>query len=91
MKLIPKWEYLIVRREVKKKTDGGIIIPDEAQKRNLDNTGIVQSVGPDAQDWVKERVGREILFKQHSGAWLSVEGVELFSVHEEDILAEVER
>jgi len=91
MKLKPTWEFLLIKRELIEKTDGGIFIPEEAQKRNLDNVGVVEDVGPNVADWVSELVGQEIVFKRHGGDWLRVGKDEYFLLHEEDIIATVER
>lgn len=91
MKLVPQHEYLILKRELVEKTDGGILIPEEAQKRNLDNIGIVEAVGGAAQDWVQRLVGREVIFKQFGGNWMALEGHEFYAIHEDDIIATVER
>jgi co-chaperonin GroES (HSP10) len=90
MKLIPKWEFLILKREIKEKI-GSILLPDDAQKRLLDNTGIVDSVGPEAADWVQELVDQEIVYKQYGGNWQTVDGVEFYTIHQDDIIAVLER
>lgn len=77
----PKFGRVIIKREVKDKSKGGIIIPDSAAKRNAPCEGVIQSLGETA-GWVEtyrngERVpiqtmfvGNKVIFGRHSGAWL---------------------
>lgn len=77
----PKFGRVIIKREVKDKSKGGIIIPEGTAKRTAPCEGIIQSLGETA-GWVEvyqngERtpiqtmhVGDKVIFGRHSGAWL---------------------
>lgn len=77
----PKFGRVLIKREVKDKTKGGIIIPDSAAKRNASCEGVIVDLGETA-GWVEiykdgDRspiqtmfVGDKVIFGRHSGAWL---------------------
>lgn len=78
VKYEPKFGRVTIRREVEKKTSGGVYIPESAQKRNARCVGIIDALG-DTAGWadVPEkgyiqtlRVGDTVVFGRHSGAWL---------------------
>lgn len=78
----PVFGRVIIKREVTKKTSGGIIIPDAAAKRNASCTGEILSLGESAgvttvyNDKGEEgvtrvfSVGDKVVFGRHTGAWL---------------------
>lgn len=86
----PLFSRVLIQRELKEKTAGGIIIPDA--KRHAKLEGKVIAVGPEV-DAVKE--GDVVMFGRHAGAWLdaSYTGANenddgtLFICQDEDILA----
>jgi chaperonin GroES len=76
MEYMPKFGRVLIRREVKQETKGGIILPDA--KRHASNTGIILALGETA-GWVEVpnqgfiqtmKVGDQVVFGKHSGAWL---------------------
>lgn len=81
VKYEPKFGRVIIKREVTTKTTGGIIIPDNAAKRNANCIGTVVALGETA-GWTETykdgervpvqtlKVGDLVVFGRHSGAWL---------------------
>lgn len=77
----PKFGRVLIKREVKQKTDGGILIPENAAKRHAHCIGTVVGLGETA-GWVETyesgelkpsknlNIGDVVIFGRHSGAWL---------------------
>lgn len=77
----PKFDRVIVKREITTKTLGGIIIPDTAAKRHATCTGVIVALGETA-GWTETyqdgelvpvqtmKVGDTVVFGRHAGAWL---------------------
>lgn len=77
----PKFGRVLIKREVKTKTAGGIIITEDTAKRNATCEGVIVGLGETA-GWAEtyednERVpvqtlnvGNKVIFGRHSGAWL---------------------
>lgn len=86
MKLRPLFDRVLLEREELK--TGSIIIPDAAKERNAPNRGKVVAVGPTCTGAVK--VGDRALFGTFAGAPLKVDGVEVYVVAEEDVIAVIE-
>lgn len=101
----PKFGRVLIRREVKEKTKGGIILPDSAAKRHAACEGVIVALGETA-GWTEAydeegmkvvvqtmQVGQRVVFGRHAGAWL--DGTEekddgtLFICQDTDILAVV--
>ena len=90
MKITPLWEFVIVER--KKLKSSAIIIDNETARRHAEEgKGVVQSVGDKAEDFIKDLVGKEIVFKQHAGNWMEIDDEEIFPLHQDDILAVIEQ
>ena len=88
-RLSPLFARVILRRE--KFNHSSIIIPDEAQKRNASQCGIVESVGPTCEDEIRALVGKKVLFGLHAGTWIDEDGKSIpdgdwFICQEEDLL-----
>ncbi|MDP6121030.1 MAG: co-chaperone GroES [Rhodospirillales bacterium] len=85
---------LVKRLEQDKKTAGGIIIPDTAQEKPVE--GKVLAVGPGlrAEDGKitppDVKPGDRVLFGQHGGTEITVDGEELVIMRESDILGVLE-
>ena len=81
---------LVVRVEEKKKTAGGIIIPDTAKEKPQE--GKIAAVGPGKWDENGKRIpldvkkGDHILFGKYAGNEIKIEGVEYLIMREDDIL-----
>lgn len=102
MELEPKFGRVLIKREVKTQSKGGVIIPDSAAKRNAPCEGVIVSMGETA-GWVEVyendnlkpqkifKSGDRVLFGRHAGAWLdATEGNDdgtLFICQDADILA----
>ncbi|MGW8258159.1 MAG: co-chaperone GroES [Thermoguttaceae bacterium] len=92
MKIVPLGSQVVVKRvEPEEKTAGGIVLPDNAQKKP--SQGRVLSVGDGrllpnglrAPHQVKE--GDRVLFGSYAGSEVEVNGEKLLIMSEEDILA----
>ncbi len=59
-----------------------IIIPEETAQREAPEIGTVLAVGPEVEA-VKE--GDVVYFGQYAGAWIKIDGEDLFICLEEDI------
>lgn len=82
---------LVARVEEKKKTAGGIIIPDTAKEKPLE--GKIIAVGPGRRNEKGERIAMEVkkgdrvLFSRYAGTEIKMDGEERLFMKEEDILA----
>jgi len=92
----PRNDFVMVSRsEGKKKTPGGIILPDQAQQKTT--RGRVVAVGPGKLDIRSDKrtkiglaVGDEVVFGIYSGLEIENEaGKEFVFLREEDIIAVV--
>jgi len=101
MEYMPKFGRVLIKREIKQETKGGIILPDA--KRHSANIGTIIALGETA-GWVEVpnqgyvqtmHVGDKVAFGKHSGAWLdatykpdgSADDGTLFICQDADILA----
>ena len=82
IKYQPKFGRVLIKREIKKQSNGGIIIPDIAAKRNAPCIGTIVALGETA-GWCETynenkesvriqtlKLGDKVVFGRHSGAWL---------------------
>lgn len=86
VKYQPKFGRVLIKRELKEKTSGGIIIPDTAAKRHAELEGVIVALGETAgftETYTKDEsgnyapavvqtlaIGDRVLFGRHAGAWL---------------------
>ena len=77
---------LLKRESIQAKTK--ILIPQTVEKRNAPAKGVVSAKGPAADASIK--VGAKVIFGQHAGAWIDVDGEELYICADEDILVILE-
>lgn len=95
----PKFGRVLIEREVKEKTTGGIILPDA--KRHAQCIGKIVAMGETA-GWAEVpekghiqtmKVGDRVVIGQHSGAWIDLKygkddgDPEFFICQDADILA----
>ena len=90
----PLHDRVLVRRlEAEEKTAGGIIIPDSAKEKP--SQGEVVAVGPGGRDEsgklipIDVKVGDRVLFGKWSGTEVKLDGEELLSMKESDIMGVV--
>lgn len=85
----PIFARVLIEREVKTKSTGGIIIPNA--KRHASCEGVIVAVGETASEKLKP--GQRVLFGRHAGAWINAsdkidaDDGTLFICQDEDILA----
>ena len=94
------WRILLLPFQGKKKTSGGIYLPDEVQEREAVGTvcGYVLRVGPLAyQDynkfsntgaWCKE--GDWVIFGRYAGSRFRIDGGEVRLLNDDEILATID-
>lgn len=88
----PLHDRVVVRRlEEERKTEGGIVIPDNATEKPM--RGVVVAIGDgkilengDLRA-LAVKVGDEVLFGKYSGTEIKVNGEELVVMREDDIMA----
>jgi chaperonin GroES len=96
MKIRPLSDRVIVKRlEAETKTASGIIIPDAATEKP-DQGEIVAigngKVGDDGKLLpMNVKVGDRVLFGKYSGQAFKIDGVELLTMREDDIIGVVEK
>jgi chaperonin GroES len=90
MKLRPLQDRVPIRRvEAQAKTAGGILIPDTAQEKPMEDE--VVAVGPGARDTngklhpLDVKTGDRVLFGKWSGAEVKIDGEDLMIMKESDI------
>lgn len=89
MKIEPLFSYVVLEREKLKSLS--IIIPEGADKRLAPSCGVVIATGRMCEDDIKALVGKNVIFKQHAGAWVKTpDGVEYFALEESDIIGVIE-
>ena len=95
MKFRPLHDRVVVRRlEAEEKTAGGIIIPDTAKEKPLEDE--IVAAGPGARDETGKLVpldvkaGDRILFGKWSGTEVKLDGEELLIMKESDIMGIIE-
>lgn len=78
IKYEPKFARVLIKRDIKEKTTGGIILAKETAKRHAKCDGIIVALGETA-GWTEVpekgfiqtlKVGQKVIFGRHSGAWL---------------------
>lgn len=85
----PIFSRVLIHREIKKQTAGGIIIPNA--KRHASCEGVILSLGESASSILQ--IGQRVLFGRHAGMWIDASHKEdsddgtLFLCQDEDILA----
>lgn len=84
---------LVQRVESEEKSAGGIIIPDTAKEKPQE--GIVKAVGPGKLEKgervaMQVAVGQRVLFGKYSGTDVTVGGVELVLLREDEVYAIIE-
>lgn len=86
---------LVELTEPPEKTAGGLYIPEMAKERS--NNGRVVAVGPGKRDKkgrrrpLDVRVGEKIMYAEHAGSKLELQGKNLLLINESEILGVIER
>lgn len=92
------WRILILPFQGKKKSEGGVIIPDQVRERESLATvcGYVLRMGPDcyadaakfaAGPWCKQ--GDWVIFGRYAGSRFKIEGGEVRLINDDEILATI--
>ncbi len=85
----PLFDKVLIKRQTLQDTlNTTLIIPDDAQKRNAPQTGVVLAIGEDVEQVC---VGDNVLFGQHAGSFIKDEDDnELFIILDTDVLCIME-
>lgn len=88
--LVPVWERIVIKiSDVEEKTTGGILLPDKTRDklRTAAARGEVLRVGEACEGWVKNLVGKTVLYGRYSGDEVTEHGDQkVFLCTEADIL-----
>jgi chaperonin GroES len=98
MKLIPKLDRVIVRRESMKKEAGLVFVPENIEARNRPARGVILALGPtcgyiDEATGKLERglaVGMKVIFGRNAGTEIEYEGEKVWVIADRDVLAEIQ-
>ena len=96
MKIRPLQDRVIVKRlEEEEKTKGGIIIPDTAKEKPIEDKVIAVGKGKTSDDGkliaLDVKVGDKVLFSKYGGTEVKIDGVEHLIMREDDILGIIEK
>ena len=86
----PLGDNVVIKRlEPEEKTKGGIILT--SANKEVPQVAEVLAVGPGTDDTTMEvEVGEKVVFKRYGGTEIEMDGEELISVSQSDILAVLE-
>lgn len=82
----PLFDFVLIERETLQSRTT-ILIPKTAEKRNAPAKGKVVAVGPNADQSIKP--GDDVIFGQHAGADIEVNGKQLYVLKDVDILVRI--
>jgi chaperonin GroES len=96
MKIRPLHDRVIVKRlEEERKTASGIVIPDAATEKPDQGEIIAVGTGKIGDDGkvrpMNVKVGDKVLFGKYSGQAFKMDGQELLTMREDDIIGVVEK
>lgn len=96
LKFRPLDDRIVIRAsEAEERTTGGIFLPDAAKEKP--QRGKVVAVGPGklldsgARGELSVGVGDSVFYGKYAGTEIEIDGEELVAVHENDILAIIDR
>lgn len=95
--LRPLGDRVVVKeRHESRELPSGLILPDSAIKKTL--TGVIVALGPGPRSpltgehaTMNLEIGDEILYGQHAGIEVTLEGVDLLVLHENEVVAVIDR
>lgn len=84
-------ELLLNQPKQKKKTRGGIILPDTAKEKPVEGTVVASGPGKVADNGelvkMSVKVGDKVLYGKYSGTEVTIDGEEYLIMRESDIFA----
>ena len=91
MQVTPLYDRLLVKRfNEEEKTKGGLIIPDSAKEKPAQGEVIAAGAGRISDDGkltnLTVKKGDKILFGKYSGNEVTINGIELLIIKEEEVL-----
>jgi chaperonin GroES len=97
MKLNPKLDRVIVKRETLQKEGSMIQLPDSVESRNKPARGVILALGPtvgyiDEETKKLERglsVGMKVIFGRHAGTEIEYGNEKYWILADRDVLAEI--
>ena len=95
MAIVPLSDRIVIKaKEEMSEKIGSIIIPDTAKEKPAEGTVIAVGPGTVSKDGSKIPlnidVGDTVIYQQHAGTEITVEGAEYLIMSEKDILAVIE-
>ena len=89
--LEPLGERVIMKRD-EPETKGNILLPEQFRKKHAATRGVCVAIGPDVE---QVEIGREYIWGQHAGAWVTAEGyptteeqdAQFYALNEGDLIA----
>ena len=93
MKIIPKFDRVLLKRESLQTKGSVIVIPEQIAKANQSERGEVIAVGPTAGVWKDNvklesiQVGEHVVFGKHAGIEVKVDDEVYWLVQDTDIHA----
>ena len=98
MKLIPKLDRVIVKRETLQKEGSMIQLPDSVESRNKPARGVIIALGPTVgyvDENTKElkrglKVGEKVIFGRNAGTEIEYEGEKCWLITDRDVLCGIE-
>ena len=95
MKLRPLHDRLLIRPlDAEEKTAGGIIIPDTAKEKPMEGEIVAAGSGTKGDDGkvtpLDVKKGDRVLYGKWSGTEVKVDGEDLLSVRESDVMGSIE-
>jgi chaperonin GroES len=96
MNLRPLHDRIVAQRVTQAdKTTGGLFIPDSAKEKPLEAKITAIGTGKRLEDGTRQpfevKVGDTILIGKYSGAEVKLDGVDHIILHEDDVLAVLEK
>lgn len=95
VEIIPKFDKVVIERQKFTSSKGGLIIPEEAQKKYSEAKGIIIALGPDVCRDAnltegQLEIGMKVMFGRFAGDWIELEDDrEIYVCLDTDIIAEI--
>jgi len=97
MKLLPKFDRVLIKRESLQEKASTIVIPESVDKKERPARGVIVAIGPTVgylDDETREVVpdltpGMKVIFGRNAGTEIEHDGDKYWVVADRDILAEI--
>ena len=97
MKLEPKFDRILVKRESLQEKSSTIVIPESVDKKERPARGTIMALGPtcgylddDTREVVQDlKIGARIIFGKRAGTEVEFEGETYWLIQDRDVLCEI--